>query len=222
MAKYDNCLELNSWLIQNLPAREEDPPEVLAARHAFLDERHDWLLAACGGCEHALHLLLDVESGRVSGAEAARRLGWTESMVSREVEDWKERIRWAVRRADAAEPLARSESGFTLNPVTATPVGPVPQWAVALANRGVRLPHRPTHKDLLRFLSARADVFRLQRGRQRYLGGWVDRPGGAYCLDVTVLIPDRETALAFARRHRERCITYLATGEEVWLSYRRT
>lgn len=199
-----------------LAARAEVPPEELEARFAGLAAIRDWLLAAVGGCPHTRDLLLDLVGGRLTMTEAADATGWSVSKVSRVVQASLERVRWAARLAEVAHRRFRVSTGFTLDPDTGEPVGRVPLWAVSLEQFGLRLDHPPTRDELMLFLSQRASVLRLRRGRRRYFGGWAEAPD-AFWLDVTVLIANREAALAFARKNRQRVVTNLATGEEVAL-----
>jgi hypothetical protein len=202
-----------------LACPEREAPEDRAARFAWLAAIRSWVHVAVGGRADAGDQLLDLLGGRLTETEVAEADGCSASTVSRELHASLARIRWASRLATTADRSFDEKTDFTLDPVTATPVGPVPMWAVSLDHLGLRLPRRPLPEELLLFVSQRADVLRLGRGRRRYFRGWTEAPD-SFWLEVTVLIPDREAAVASARKHHQRAISYLATGETYRTPYR--
>jgi len=69
-----------------------------------------------------------------------------------------------------------------------------------------------TTEDILRFRNAHVDSL-LQPNRQ--IGTWYDKDNKNSVLDVVEVVPTEENAIELGRRHGERYVFNLATGEEI-------
>jgi hypothetical protein len=215
----DSLVPLTLRHARTLLCPEDVPIDRLEARFANLAAVRDWILAGTGGCSQTRDLLLDLVSGRLSLTEAAEAAGWSVSKVCRKIQASLAQIRWSARLAMKAQSSLQCKCGFTLDPQTAEPIEAIPMWAVSLAPLGICLAHPATLHTVMQFLSARAGIFSLRRGRRRYFSGSVVS-GGGFRLDVTVLLKEREEAISFARKHRQRSISYLASNQEIAVSNR--
>jgi hypothetical protein len=66
--------------------------------------------------------------------------------------------------------------------------------------------------DVLEFLLRQADTLALPG---RVFGGWRDPFDGRIYLDVSILVEDREQALALAREHDQLAVFDFWTGESI-------
>jgi hypothetical protein len=108
-----------------------------------------------------------------------------------------------------------NQSGCTLDPRTAQPVGQVNAYAVSLDGYESRFDDLPSLDEIAEYLRRHDAVLRNRSAV--YVGAWRERQTGACYLDLSELVTDRAAAESRGRAQRQRCIYHLATGAEIRL-----
>jgi hypothetical protein len=116
---------------------------------------------------------------------------------------------WTITLSDAVAATHDRDGGFTLDDhgqsvTSGYAVAAHPDREVILAELSMG--------DLLEFMIRNADVLTLPG---RVLGGWHDPADGRIYLDVSIVLADREAAMALAVDHDELAIFDLAAGQSI-------
>jgi hypothetical protein len=106
--------------------------------------------------------------------------------------------------------LDRPDGGFTVDPRSGE--GVYGGYAVAIHPDCCAVLAEITLGDVLEFLLRHADTLALPG---RVLGAWRDPADGRIYLDVSILVEDREQALALAREYDQLAVFDFSTGESI-------
>ena len=183
------------------------------SRFAWLERMRRLLLLVVGGDERRLELLLDLHDGRITHRQYAKARRVHPSTAVREIRRLRERLRRTLA-ADLAHSCLWQRTGFTIDVrwCKLVPVGTADGYAVAIADSTRTFPHPPTRAAIETYLARRARYFRERKAAKHYFGGWVH---DGFHLEVAVILPEIEGAIAFAAAHGQRTIYDLRQGREI-------
>jgi hypothetical protein len=192
-----------------------DDDDEREARNVRLDCIRKELLSLLGGDEPTFEVLLKVATGELSYRQLGALLGVNSSTAFRAVQRCFQRLR-RMRAARLAKACFDKGEGFTIDTQRGAlvPVGSVEGFAVSLGDEGRVYREPPRLEDILTYLSRTRRFFQADLTPKHYFGGWVC---DGYHLDVTVILPVRSQAMAFAKTHGQRCIFDVKRGVDLFV-----
>lgn len=102
--------------------------------------------------------------------------------------------------------------GFTYQPILAS--SPVKGYALSISRENERVFEGDvTEEQIAQYIADRESLFRADP--QAHVGGWLDVETGKVYLDVSIIEPDRETAIRRAQEYGQEGIYDLEKGETV-------
>jgi hypothetical protein len=112
----------------------------------------------------------------------------------------------------SARTLLGATGGFTVN--TETCEFPTTGYALSIDPEHTETLNDayPTVGDLLGYVFDHEEILSREG---KFFGGWVDTEDGTLYLDVVTLVEDKDTAISWAKRHKELAVFDLSAGTEI-------